>query len=236
MGAVLESPGRSAEQLENLSASARRLLRRPRPRFRGVLHRWAALASIPVGVWLVVLADGAQTTVAAVVFSVGVFFMLVTSALVHSRDWRVNQVETLVRLDHSAIFLMFATSGTPVAWLGLDGRASTWMLAVLWSGATVGVVAEWLPVHPPAGIMNAAYLTFGWGCVAFLPWLVTDLELGQLLLLFGGGAAYTMGAVIVGARRPDPWPETFGYHEIWHVLVVVAVVAHTALAADLVGI
>ena len=236
MSAVVESPHRAVEQIENLSSSARRLLRRPRPRYRGLLHRWAAPASIPVGVGLAILADGGRATVAAIVFSVGTFFMLVISAVVHSRNWEVNQVETLVRLDHSAIFLMFATSGTPIAWLGLDGRASTWMLVVLWAGATVGIVTEWLPVHPPAGIMNAAYLTFGWGCVAFLPWLVTDLDPGQLLLLFGGGAAYTVGAVVVGARRPDPWPATFGYHEIWHVLVVVAVVAHTALVADLVGV
>jgi len=236
VSAVVESPGRSAEQIENLSASARRLLHRPRPRFRGFLHRWAALATIPVGVGLSFLAEGERATIAAIVFAVGTFFMLATSALVHSRDWKVSQVETLVRLDHSAIFLMFATSGTPIAWMGLDGRASTWMLVVLWAGAIVGIVAEWLPVHPPAGIMNAAYLTFGWGCVAFLPWLVTDLDPGQLILLFAGGAAYTIGAIIVGARRPDPWPATFGYHEIWHVLVVVATLAHTALVADLVGV
>ncbi len=224
------------EQLENLSASARRLLTRPRPRFRGVLHRWAAAMSVPVGIVITVVADGATATLALAVFSIGVFCMLGASALVHCRDWGAHQVETLVRLDHSAIFLMFATSATPIARLGLTGSASTWLLVVLWCGATVGIVAEWLPVHPPAGVMNAAYLTFGWGTVAFLPWLLTDLSARQLLLLFAGGMAYTVGAVVVGSRQPDPWPNTFGYHEIWHLLVVVAVVAHTAMALDLAGI
>ena len=80
--------------------------------------------------------------------------------------------------------------------------------------------------------MNGAYLVFGWSMLAFTPWMVTSLTGSQLVLLFGGGAAYTIGAVVVGARRPDPWTDVFGYHEIWHVFVVVAVGCHYALAAS----
>ena len=158
----MNAPLDSVTQVERcdatLSSSARRLLVRPRPRYRGVLHRWAALASILVGVVITIRADGTRATVALAVFSVGVFAMLATSALVHSRDWETHQVERLVRLDHSAIFLMFATTGTPLARLGLDAPASTWLLVVIWTGAVLGIVAEWLPVHPPAGIMNAAWV------------------------------------------------------------------------------
>ena len=233
----MNAPLDSVTQVERcdatLSSSARRLLARPRPRYRGVLHRWAALVSILVGVVITIRADGTRATVALAVFSVGVFAMLATSALVHSRDWETYQVERLVRLDHSAIFLMFATTGTPLARLGLDAPASTWLLVVIWTGAVLGIVAEWLPVHPPVGIMNAAFLAFGWGMAAFLPWMIVELTSTQLLLLFAGGAAYTVGAVIVGARRPDPWPDRFGYHEIWHVLVVAAAGAHTLLVVDL---
>jgi hemolysin III len=217
----------------HLSPSARRLLRRPRPRYRGLLHRWAALVSIPVGLIITVNAGGPRATVAVAVFSIGVFGMLATSAVVHSRDWNENQVERLVRLDHSAIFLMFATTATPIARLGLDAPVSTWLLVVVWTGAVAGIVAEWLPVHPPVGIMNAAFLCFGWGTIVFLPWMVTYLSAAQLALLFTGGAAYTLGAVVVGARRPDPWPDHFGYHEIWHVLVVIAAGIHTALVINL---
>jgi hemolysin III len=217
----------------HLSPSARRLLRRPRPRYRGVLHRWAALVWIPVGLIITVSAGGPRATVAVAVFSIGVFAMLTTSAVVHSRDWNENQVERLVRLDHSAIFLMFATTATPIARLGLDAPVSTWLLVVVWTGAAVGIVAEWLPVHPPVGIMNAAFLTLGWGTIVFLPWMVAHLSVAQLALLFTGGAAYTLGAVVVGARRPDPWPDHFGYHEIWHVLVVIAAGMHTALVINL---
>ena len=198
-----------------------------------MLHFWAAIVSIPVGVVLVIGGDGARARLALAVFALGSFLMLATSALVHDRDWPVERVETLVRLDHSTIFLKFATTATPIALLGLDPPISRWMLAVVWIGAVLGVIAEWIPFHPPPGVVNALYLTFGWGMLVFTPWMLTTLTTSQLVLLFAGGAAYTLGAVVVGARWPDPWTDVFGYHEIWHVFVVLAVGLHTAMAASL---
>lgn len=224
------------ERLVHLSNSARRLLKRPRPRYRGFVHRWAAVAAVPLTVLTVAVADGATERFAMALFGFGAICMLGASALVHSRDWGINQVESLIRLDHSAIFVMIAASGTPVGMLGLEGRPSVWFIVVLWVGAVLGVAFEWVPVHPPAGFVNALYLTYSWGMIAFLPWLVRDLTVVQLGFLLGGGAAYTIGAVVVGARRPDPWPATFGYHEIWHVFVVGATAVHWFLAANLAGL
>lgn len=198
-----------------------------------MLHLWAAIASVPVGVVLVVGADGTRARVALAVFALGSTLMFATSALVHDRDWPVERVETLVRLDHSTIFLKFATSTTPIALLALESPVSRWMLGVVWAGAILGVVAEWIPFHPPPGVVNALYLSFGWGMLVFTPWMVDALSTTQVVLLFAGGAAYTIGAIVVGSRRPDPWTDVFGYHEIWHVFVVVAVALHTAMAASL---
>jgi len=216
-----------------LSASAVRLLRRPRPRFRGYLHRWAALASVPLGVTLTVFAHGTRAQLSMLVYSLGITAMLGVSAVVHGRDWSERRVEFLVRCDHSVIFLMFGTCATPIALLGLDPPVSIILLAVAWTGALLGIIGVWVPLHPRAGVMNAAYLGFGWSMVAFAPWLIMSLSIPESVLLFGGGAAYTLGAVVVGARRPDPWPETFGYHEIWHVHVVIAVACHTLLVISL---
>lgn len=218
---------------DHLSPSARRLLRRPRPRFRGVLHRYAALASIVAGVVLTLGADGNRATLAMAVFSLGNTAMLGVSAIVHLRDWPIERVELMVRLDHTAIFLMFATTATPIAMLGLDGNVAAWMLGVAWVGAILGILAEWTPIHPPAGVMNGAYLVFGWSMFAFIPWLISALTVEQVALLLGGGAAYTVGAIVVGARWPDPWTDSFGYHEIWHVFVVVAVALHVGMAVSL---
>ena len=227
-GPLLDDP-----RADGLSAAARRLLRRPRPRYRGVLHRWAALACVPIGIVAVVAADGARARVAIAVFAVGALVMLGVSAVTHLRDWPIERVEGLVRLDHSAIFVMFATSATPIAMLALDGGRTWTLLAFAWVGACAGIVLEYLPFHPPRGLVNAVYLTFGGSFLVFLPWLVDALTGAELGLLLGGGAAYTIGAIIVGSQWPDPWTDTFGYHEIWHVLVVVGAGTHYVLALRL---
>ena len=100
----------------------------------------------------------------------------------------------------------------------------------------MGVVVEYLPFHPPRGLVNTIYLTFGGSFLLYLPWLIDALTAQQLWLLLGGGLAYTVGALIVGSQWPDPWTNTFGYHEIWHVLVVVGAGTHYLLAAQLTGI
>lgn len=230
-GPLLDDPRADA-----LSAAARRLLRRPRPRFRGVLHRWAAVMCVPVGVVSIIAADGARARVAITVYAVGALVMLGASAITHLRDWPIERVEGLVRLDHSAIFVMFATSATPIAVLGLTGGRMWALLAVGWFGAAAGIILEYLPFHPPRGLVNTIYLTFGASFLLFLPWLIDALTTGQLVLLLGGGAAYVVGAVIVGAQWPDPWTDTFGYHEIWHVLVVVGASVHYVLALQLAGV
>ncbi len=218
---------------DGLSPSARRLLRRPRPRYRGILHRYAAVASLLVGIVVAIGADGPRATFALAFFSLGTTAMLGVSAIVHCRDWPIERVELMVRLDHSAIFLMFATTATPIALLALDAPVSGWLLGVTWVGASIGIIAEWIPVHPPAGVMNGVYLVLGWSMLVFSPWMVSALTLPQVVMLMGGGGAYTLGAIVVGARWPDPWSDTFGYHEIWHVFVVIAVVFHVALAISL---
>lgn len=191
------------------------------------------MASVVAGVVLVFGADGNRAALAMAIFSIGNTAMLGTSAVVHLKDWPIERVELMVRLDHTAIFLMFATTATPIAMLGLSGNVTVWLLAVAWVGTILGITAEWVPVHPPAGFVNAAYLTFGWSMVIFVPWMISALSAGEVALLLGGGAAYTIGAIVVGSRWPDPWTDSFGYHEIWHVFVVLAVALHAAMAVSL---
>ena len=225
---LLEDP-----RADSLSPSARRLLRRPRPKYRGVLHRWAAMVSIPAGAILVIGADGAEAKLAMFVFSLGALAMLGTSAIVHLRDWPIERVESLVRFDHAAIFLTYATTATPISLLALDGQPSLWLLGATWVGAAVGITLEWAPFHPPAGVVNAIFFAFGGVVPVFAPWLIEAFTLSQGIWFVGGLLMYALGAFIVGARYPDPFTDVFGYHEIWHVFVVVAIGAHYALAIDL---
>jgi hemolysin III len=108
------------------------------------------------------------------------------------------------------------------------------LLGGLWAGAALGVVAEWLPFHPPRGLMNSLFLTLGWLPVILLPWLWRGLGVMSFTLMAAGGLVYTIGAVVVGAQRPDPRPSIFGYHEVWHLLVIIAVALHEAMVFRLV--
>jgi hemolysin III len=198
-----------------------------------VLHRWAFFVWWPVCGVLVAVSSDARERFATIGFSVGILSMFGVSALVHSRVWPVERLHRLFQLDHTAIFLCLVGTVLPIGLLAMKGAPATVLLAGMGVGCTLGIAAEWLPFHPPKFLMNAIYLTLGWFPVVLLPWMVDGLGALGLALLGAGGAAYTVGAIIVGAQRPDPAPEVFGYHEIWHALVVVAAAAHTAMVASL---
>ena len=151
------------------------------------------------------------------------------------RDWPIEKVEMLVRLDHSAIFVMYATSATPIALLALTDGQATVVLGFAFVGALFGVLAEYLPFHPPRGLVNTIYLTFGLSFLVFIPWMLDGLTVDQFVVLLIGGAFYGVGSIIVGAQWPDPWTDVFGYHEIWHVFVVIAAAIHYGLALQLAG-
>lgn len=217
----------------NLSPSVDRALNLPRPRWRGVIHKWAFVVSVPVLVSCLWLAPDGRSRMAVAFFATGTWCMFGVSALVHYKRWTAHQFHLLFRLDHSAIFLCIAAQATGVVLLALDGRPLTIALWWFWVGAAIGIAAEWLPFHPPRGLMNTMFLTLGWGAVLLVPWLWSALGVGRFALLAVGGLLYTIGAVVVGARRPDPAPQVFGYHEIWHAFVVAAVACHMGLVLAL---
>ena len=213
------------------SLSTERALTLPRPRWRGVSHRVAAVLSVPAAAWLAWLAPAGTPRVAALVYALSMTIMFAVSAIVHLRPWPEHTTELLFRLDHTAIYLAFGGTATPLALLGLSGWHRTALLWGLWGAAAVGIVLEWLPFAPPKGFSNGVYLTMGWATMLLLPGLWSTAGVDAVVLLLVGGALYTVGAIIVGLQRPDPDPLVFGYHEIWHLFVIAAVVAHYAMVA-----
>lgn len=198
----------------------------PRPDWRGISHRIAAVVALPVGVWATVATPAGEARLAVGVFAVCIWIMFTVSAIVHLRRWSVHTTEVLFRADHTAIYLAIAGTATPVAALGMPGRPSTIALWVVWTAAVVGIVLEWLPFAAPRGMANTVYLTLGWGAVLTVPFLWEHAGWPAVALLLVGGLFYTVGAAIVGLQRPNPNPEKFGYHEIWHLLVIAAVATH----------
>ncbi|HEX8743647.1 MAG TPA: hemolysin III family protein [Thermoleophilaceae bacterium] len=203
-----------------------------KPRLRGVSHMYGALVSIPLGVALVVAAPNGRATVAALIYAVAVTGLLTTSATYHRIDWRRPRARAWMRrLDHSMIFVLIAGTYTPFSLLVLDGTLATAVLIAVWAGAFGGIVLNLVWTTAPKWVTATVYVALGWVAVIAMPELAQRLGAVGVALLMGGGLLYTAGAVIYAAQRPNPRPAVFGYHEIFHALVLAAAAAHFAVVA-----
>jgi hemolysin III len=193
------------------------------------MHRWAIPVAIVAGIAIVVAADPGIERFSAALFALGSIGLYVVSATVHYRSWKPIHLHRLFQADHSMIMLFICASTAPVALAGVGGRTGWILFLGMVIGVAIGLIAVWLPFHPPRGFMNTLFFAVGWWPVLFAKSIGDALGAGGVALLIAGGLIYTLGALIVGFQRPDPNPEVFGYHEIWHVLVIVANAVHYVL-------
>ena len=203
----------------------------PRPRFRGVSHQYAFFASLITGAVLVLVAPTRRATTAAAIYAASVSGLFGASALYHRITWRPATRRWMRRLDHSMIFVLIAGTYTPFGLLVLHGTLATVVLGIVWFGALAGVVMKLAWVDAPKWLMAAIYLALGWVGAATIPQMLSRAGVGAVLLLAAGGLLYSAGAVVYALRRPDPRPKVFGYHEIFHVLVIAAAAAQYAAVA-----
>jgi hemolysin III len=195
---------------------------RRRPRFRGVLHQYAFFAALVVGAFLVIGADGGVARISAFVFAASVAVMLGVSALYHRVVWPPGPRRWIRRLDHAAIFLLIAGTYTPFGLIALDGVWRVAVLAIAWSGAFAAIVLKVAWIDAPRWVAAVLALGLGWVGVVALPQILDSVGAAPLTLIAVGGVFYTAGAVIYALKRPDPIPSVFGYHELFHTLVVAA--------------
>ena len=195
---------------------------RRRPRVRGVLHQYAFFASLVVGVLLVVGAEDGIPRLSAFVFAASVAAMLGVSALYHRVVWPPAPRRWIRRLDHAAIFLLIAGTYTPFGLVALDGSWRVTVLAIAWTGALAAIVLKVAWIDAPRWVAALVAVCLGWVGVVALPEVHDSVGLTPLMLLGVGGLLYSAGAIIYALRRPDPAPSIFGYHELFHALVVAA--------------
>jgi hemolysin III len=204
-----------------------------KPRLRGVSHQWAFFVALVAGAALVIAAPSGRATLAATVYAFSVAAMFGASALYHRIDWKsIGARRWMRRLDHSMIYVLIAGTYTPFALLVLHGGLARAILITVWSGAAIGIALKMLWPDTPKWLTAAVYVALGWVAVAAFPQLAGELGVAGMALLAGGGVLYTAGAIVYALRRPDPAPAVFGYHEIFHVLVIAAaVLQYVAVAA-----
>jgi hemolysin III len=203
-----------------------------RPRLRGVFHQYAFAVAVAAGASLVVLADSLRERLAMWVYAVALAAMFGVSAVYHRVTWRSLRVRAWMRrLDHAMILLLIAGTYTPFALLAFDGAIASVILIGVWIGAGAGIVLNLFWVDAPRSVTVPVFAALGWIGVVAVPEML-EIGIAPTLLVFSGGALYTVGAAAYALKRPNPRPAVFGYHEIFHLLVIAAAATHfVAIAA-----
>ncbi|HEY6780711.1 MAG TPA: hemolysin III family protein [Thermoleophilaceae bacterium] len=204
----------------------------PKPRLRGVSHQWAFFVSVIAGAVLVIVARAGTPRLVIGIYALSVAALFGTSALYHRINWSsIGARRWMRRLDHSMIFLLIAGTYTPFAVLVLDGPLATAILIVVWVGAVGGILLKLAWVDVPKGVMALIYLALGWVALAAFPELFSELGFTGGGMVALGGLLYTLGALVYAFKRPDPVPAVFGYHEVFHALVIAAAALQFAVIA-----
>ncbi len=207
----------------------------PRPRLRGVSHRIAFYVALVLGAVLVSLAGDRKAMAVSALYAVCLAGMFGVSASLHRRDWGPRAFNWLRRADHAMIFACIAGTYTPFCVLGLPPETGTKLLILAWAAAGLGILRAACWPHAPRVVTASLFVLVGWVCAFYLPEVRAGLAPLPFALLMTGGAWFTVGAVIYLTKRPDPWPTVFGYHEIFHAMVVLGCACHFVAVAHLVA-
>ncbi len=230
--AMVERRDAALETMADAKEAAADAIAKVKPRLRGVSHEYAFFVSLVLGATLIILANGADARASVAIYAASLSALFGVSALYHRVNWkRQSSRRWMRRLDHTMIFFLIAGTLTPFAVLVMEPPLATTLLIAVWGGALAGTIVELVWTDSPKWISASVYVAVGLiGAVGF-PAIIAETGLVAGLLIAGGGALYATGAVVYAVGRPDPSPTVFGYHEIFHALVIVAAATHFAAVA-----
>jgi hemolysin III len=200
--------------------------------FNGISHLVAALFAVGGLIWLLIMGwDNPVKRVSLLVYGLSLVLMFASSSAYHSTDARPNIMLHLKKFDHTSIYLMIAGSYTPVCLHFFEGFWCWPFLGIIWGLATAGAVVKLFLIHTPRWVTAGLYLTLGWLSIVAFPMILHTLTLGALLWLVSGGLFFTIGAMVYIFKKPDLFPGRFGFHELWHIFVILGAFSHFMLVA-----
>lgn len=205
-----------------------------KPFLRGRIHALAFVVAVPAGLVLVVSARAGMARAAALVYALSLIALFGASSAYHRLGRTERSQRVLRRLDHSTIYVLIAGSYTPVCLVVLGGWWRWTLLGAVWAAAVLGVILKLVRFDRSSVIGGALYIIMGWAAVIAGPSLVGAVSVPTLALLIAGGLIYTVGAIVLATRFPNPSPRIFGYHEVWHTMVVGAAALHYAAIQQIV--
>lgn len=197
-----------------------------KPRLRGWLHLVTSPLTVAAGIVLVVLSPTPMARTGSAVFAATAALLFTVSAIYHRGHWEPRTSVLLRRFDHANIFLLIAGSYTPFTLLMLEGPSRVELLTIVWSGALLGVLFRVFWTGAPRWLYIPVYMALGWAAVFYSGEFLAAGRGTVFALILAGGALYTLGGVVYGLRRPDPFPSWFGFHEVFHTFTVLAFAAH----------
>ncbi|MHB8538927.1 MAG: PAQR family membrane homeostasis protein TrhA [Candidatus Dormibacteria bacterium] len=191
------------------------------------MRGWTHLATVPIAIagaiTLVVVSGGnVARQISLGIYGVCLILLFAVSASYHRGPWSMRTRRVWGRLDHATIFLAIAGTYTPIVVNVLQGWPSIVLLVVIWALAGSGVIVATTGIPLPRWVTVVLYLGVGWTVVFFLPALGDRIHTSGLVVLAAGGALYCAGAIVYALKRPRLWPKVFGYHEVFHILVIAA--------------
>jgi hemolysin III len=216
----------TAEVTERIGEQVRDTLHEVKPRLRGWIHAGTAPLSLAAGILLVVLSPTAASRVGSAVFATSALLLFTVSAIYHRGTWSPRTWRFWRRFDHANIFVLIAGSYTPFTLLLLEGRERLVLLSVVWTGALLGVAFRVFWTDAPRWLYIPIYMALGWAALFYLGDFARSASTAVLVLMAVGGGLYTLGGVVYGFKRPNPYPRWFGFHEVFHTLTIAAFVAH----------
>jgi hemolysin III len=206
-----------------------------KPILRGHFHQAAFFIALGACAMLLVNVHEPRAIAVTLIYSISLVCMFGISALYHRPTWSPDYRATLKRLDHAAIFILIAGTGTPICWLVLESSAGSRLLTMIWITAGVGIFQSVFWTKAPKWISVGLYILCGWMVVPYVPEIRASLGPSSVALLIFGGLLFTVGALIYALKRPNPYPRVFGYHEIFHLLVIFAASLHFMVIVRLVN-
>ena len=227
VGQVVESTQHAAQSAaETIGDQLTSVLEEVKPRLRGWMHAITSPLTLAAGVVLFVLSPTAASRVGSATFMASAVLLFSVSAVYHRGRWSPRMQAFLQRCDHASIFVLIAGTYTPFTLLLLEGSARVVLLSIAWGGALLGMAFRVLWTEAPRWLYVPIYVALGWAAVFFAGDFAAHGSTAVVVLIAVGGGLYTLGGVVYGFQRPNPFPSWFGFHEVFHTLTIAAFVAH----------
>lgn len=206
-----------------------------KPVLRGYFHQEAFFVTLGACSLLIAKSSSPITTLASVIYSASLLLLFGISAIYHRPNWKPLQRAILKRLDHAAIFVLIAGTFTPISLFALSKTSSDQLLILIWSVTVIGILQSIFWVKAPKYLTAIFYVGMGWLIFPYLGELKKALGTPDQLLIIAGGIFYTAGALFYAAKKPKLFPTVFGYHELFHILTIVAAALHFVVIYKLIN-